>query len=142
MKPVLLIADSDIELCELYAMFFAERGFETETACDGLDCVNKLGRHRASVLLLDRGLCWDGADGGLAWLREQTPVPELSVVLTTGPNNPRAVPSYARPPVGACLTKPFRPDLLFDTVRTAVIERRWKELLVPAHAAASGASLI
>lgn len=142
MKPVLLIADSDTDLCELYAMFFAERGIETETAFDGLDCLNKLRRNRAAVLLLDRGLFWGGADGVLAWLREQMPVPEVSVVLTNGPNNPRAVPGYARPPVVASLTKPFKPDILFETVRTAMIERRRKQSLVPVHATVSGGSLI
>lgn len=138
MKPVLLIAESDTELCEMYAMFFAERGFETETAFDGLDCLNKLRRNRASVLLLDRGLVWGGADGVLAWLRQQTPMPEVSVVLTNGPNNPPAVPGHARPPVVASLTKPFKPDILFETVRTAFIEQRRKQPLVPIHATASG----
>jgi DNA-binding NtrC family response regulator len=123
MKPVLLIADSDTELCDLYAMYFMERGYEVETAFDGLDCLNKLCRLGAAVLLLDRELRWGGADGVLACLRAQTPKPEVSVVLTAGADDPADVPSDTEPPVIACLTKPFAPELLLETVRNAVPER-------------------
>jgi DNA-binding NtrC family response regulator len=142
MKPVLLFADRDTELCDLYAMFFAERGYEVETAFDGLDCLNKLCRLGAAVLLLDRKLHWGGADGVLACLRAQTPKPGVSVVLTAGPDDPPDVASDTEPPVIACLTKPFTPELLLETVRTAIPDRRQEEPFVPIQVVTSEASAI
>jgi hypothetical protein len=42
MKPMLLIADGDAELCGAFETFLVERGYEVETASDGLDCLAKL----------------------------------------------------------------------------------------------------
>jgi DNA-binding response OmpR family regulator len=83
MKCTLLIAEGDAELCEVYRRFFTERGYEVETASDGLDCLAKLRRATPAALVLDRELRWGGGDGVLAWLREQSEAFTLPVVLTT-----------------------------------------------------------
>jgi DNA-binding response OmpR family regulator len=82
MKPTLLFAESDAELRDAYRQFLTGRGYDGETAADGLDCLEKLRRVTPAVLVLDRGLRWGGADGVLAWLREQSATSEVSVVLT------------------------------------------------------------
>jgi CheY-like chemotaxis protein len=82
MRSILLIAESDLELRDACRRFFAERGYDVETAADGLDCVEKLRRVSPAVLVLDRELRWGGADGVLALLREQGAQCEVSVVLT------------------------------------------------------------
>jgi hypothetical protein len=46
MKPSVLIADSDAELCEFYRHFLGEQGYEVAIAADGLDCLEKLRRLR------------------------------------------------------------------------------------------------
>jgi DNA-binding response OmpR family regulator len=142
MKPVLLVADSDAELCELYTMFFSELGYEVDAAFDGLDCVDKLRRLGPAVLLLDRELHWGGADGVLAWLREQSPLPEVSVVLTTGVDHTPDHPDDMDPPVVTCLTKPFAPELLLETVHDAFCERLQEGPFVLVHAAAAGTGVI
>ena len=42
MKPTLLIADGDSELCDLYRQLLAKRGYEVETAVDGMDGWNAI----------------------------------------------------------------------------------------------------
>jgi DNA-binding response OmpR family regulator len=142
MKPALLIADSDGELCDLYSMFFTERGYEVEVAFDGLDCLEKLRRLGPVVLLLDLELRWGGADGVLAWLREQSHKSEVSVVLTSVADDGGNVPDDFDAPVVSYLTKPFAPELLFEAVHTAVDERRQGERFVRIRNAGASAGII
>ena len=37
MKPILLVVDSDLELCDLYKTILDEQGYEVETTSNGLD---------------------------------------------------------------------------------------------------------
>ena len=121
MKPVLLVADSDAELCEIYQRFLGERGYEVAVASDGLDCLEKLRRVRPAALVLDLGLRWGGGDGVLAWLREEGA--GVGVVLTaTGGYHPGLTEDVA-PPVVRFLPKPFALSALLETVRAAVASK-------------------
>jgi CheY-like chemotaxis protein len=82
MKSTLLIADGDAELCHILQRFLGKCGYDGATASDGLDCLEKLRQERPAVLVLDLGLRWGGGDGVLAWLREETVVSGVAVVLT------------------------------------------------------------
>ena len=115
MKPVLLIADSDAELCELYQQFLGERGYEVALAADGLDCLEKLRRLRPAALVLDLGLHWGGGDGVLAWLREERAGVAVVLTATGGYHS-----EHVAPPVVRFLPKPFSLTALLETVRLAV----------------------
>jgi DNA-binding NtrC family response regulator len=52
MKPAVLIAEDDAELCGVYQKFITERGYSVETASDGLDCPAKLRRAMPTVVVL------------------------------------------------------------------------------------------
>jgi CheY-like chemotaxis protein len=112
MKPVLLIADSDAELCDIYQQFLGREGYEVVIASDGLDCLEKLRRVRPAALVLDLVLRWGGGDGVLAWLREESAGPGVAVVLTaTGGHHPGRGEDTG-PPVVRFLPKPFCGTLL------------------------------
>jgi DNA-binding response OmpR family regulator len=117
MKPTVLIAESDAELRDACRRFLTGRGYDVETAADGLDCLEKLRRVTPVVLVLDRGLRWGGADGVLAWLREGGATSEVSVVLTATAGNPPDVAGDIEPPVVAFLTKPLGLAALLESVR-------------------------
>src|SRR5215472_2155778 len=82
MKPTLLIADTDAELCDFYQKFLTERGYQVETASDGLDCLAKLRRVTPAAVVLDLELRWGGGDGVLAWLRKERAASGVAVILT------------------------------------------------------------
>lgn len=127
MKPTVLIADGDTELCEIYQSFLTERGYEVEIAQNGLDCLMKLRAARPTLLVLEQELHWGGGDGVLAWLREQDGASELPVVLiTTGGTSAPGAPDL-RPPVVKFLPKPFSLTDLLHSVRTAVAKRKDEE---------------
>jgi DNA-binding NtrC family response regulator len=125
MKQTVLIAEGDAELCAVYQRFLSERGYEVETASDGLDCLEKLRRVTPAVLVLDRELRWGGSDGVLAWLREESaPAPSgVPVVLTaTAGSSPDAAEDI-EPPVVKLLAKPFALTALLQSVRAAVAKK-------------------
>src|SRR5262245_61090353 len=117
MKPTVLIADSDAELCATYRRLLNRRGYDVETAADGLDCLEKLRRLRPAVLVLDLGLRWGGADGVLACLREKIATSGVSVVLTATGGNPLDVAGDIEPPVVQVLPKPFALTALLESVQ-------------------------
>jgi DNA-binding response OmpR family regulator len=120
MRPTVLVADDDSQLRDLYRIFLGERGYEIETAADGLDCLEKLRATRPAVLVVDLGLRWGGCDGVLAWLREGHTPSGIPVILTgTADSPPDGVEPHV-PPVVDYLPKPFGLMTLLERVRASV----------------------
>jgi DNA-binding response OmpR family regulator len=120
MKPTLLIADGDAELCELYEMFLGESGYEVETVSGGVDCVRRLRRCTPDLLVLDLDLLWGGGDGVLEWLFEIDPSHRVPVILTSSAGDPCALIRELEPPVVDLLAKPFPVTRLLESVRSAL----------------------
>jgi two-component system OmpR family response regulator len=128
MRRMLLIAEGDDELREVYRQYLAARGYGVETAADGLVCLEKLRRLRPAVLVLDRELPWGGGDSVLARLRDQRAPAGTSVVLIATTGCARDVAEDTRPPLVRLLTKPFALAALLESVRAAIPEG---EVFVP-----------
>jgi DNA-binding response OmpR family regulator len=120
MNKNLLIADGDAELRDVYRGFFVRQGFDVETASDGLDCVEKLRRATPAVLVLNLELRWGGADGVLAWLREENAKSGIPVVLTTTADYPPQMAALTEPPVVDYVGKPVALTALLESVQLAV----------------------
>lgn len=135
MKARLLIAEGDAELCDLYQMYFAERGYEVETAQDGLSCLAKLQRTMPAVLVLDRELLWGGGDGVLAWLRQQRAPSGTCVILTTTAGDALDGAADIQAPVVQLLPKPFTLTALLESVRLAVANKECEQPFYLDHTA-------
>jgi len=122
MKPTVLLADGDAELCELYQMFLSDCGYEVETATDGLECLEKLRQASPAILVLDLALRWGGPDGVLEWLRKERSFSHIRVILTCGPCDSLALAQDCTLPIVACLFKPFVPEALLESLRFAVTQ--------------------
>jgi DNA-binding response OmpR family regulator len=120
MNQTMLFADGDAGLSDVDRTFFACRGFDLETASDGLDCVEKLRRVRPAVLVLALELHWGGGDGVLAWLREQGAESRVPVILTYTAGKPPNLAAFTEPPVVDYLCKPYELTALLERVRSAV----------------------
>jgi CheY-like chemotaxis protein len=123
-KPTLLIAEGDAELCDIYQKILKGCGYEVTTASDGLGCLEKLCQDMPKVLVLDLELSWGGGDGILARLREQYTYPDVSVVLTTGSGLYGDNTTDHNPPVVKLLPKPFMLTDLLESVNEATFGRR------------------
>jgi len=59
--PVVLVADDDEDVLQLVAAVLEEEGYEIETACDGLEALDRLSTRRPDLALLDVRM--PGVDG-------------------------------------------------------------------------------
>jgi two-component system OmpR family response regulator len=129
MKPKLVIADSDTDLCHVFQRFLTDCGYEVEIASDGLSCMEKVRRLRPAALVLDRELSWGRGDGVLAWLREEWSIYDPAVVLTASARYVLDVAVDLKPPVVRFLPKPFLLRDLLETLQNAVAKSDQKEWL-------------
>ena len=125
MRPTILIAEGDADLCDFYQRSLTRRGYQVETALDALDCLNKVSALRPAVLVLDLELRWGGADGVLAWLRQESALSTVAVILMGSANSPLHVAEDLAPPVVRFLPKPLAVAALLDSVRAALAEE-WR----------------
>jgi len=123
MKPVLLLALGDAERCQVNRQYLGEHGYEVITSADGLDCVQKVRKHRPDVVVLDLELRWGGGDGVLALLREEGGTLPPVVLTAPGTASGRLL-ELCGPPVVHFLVHPFPLPLLLDSIRSALSEGR------------------
>lgn len=117
MKPILLIAEGDAELRDVFTTYLTWHGYEVVTASDGLDCLNKLRQEMPAILVLDRELRWGGGDGVPACLREESATQGVSVILMVTDETSQGAAHEIEPPVAKFLPKPFPLTTLLETVR-------------------------
>ena len=118
-KHRLLIANRDVQWRELYQRFFAELGYEVETAADGLDCLAKLRHAAPAMLVLDLELPWGGGDGVLAWLHEESSAPKIPVLLMGSAAALPDMTEFNEPHIVDYLPKPAGLTRLLDSIRSA-----------------------
>jgi DNA-binding NtrC family response regulator len=126
MAPIVLIADADQELRDLYRRFFSHHGWRVETASGGVDCLEHLRRDRPHVLILDWRLPWGGPDGLLAVMHDDGDLCRVPVILmSVSPCG--TMPTDTSPPVAGVLPKPFSLPKLLELARAALAIRQPRE---------------
>jgi hypothetical protein len=60
MNSRLLVAESDVSLCDIYRQFFSIQGFQVATAAHGLECLVKIREFMPDVLVLEWEIPWEG----------------------------------------------------------------------------------
>jgi CheY-like chemotaxis protein len=120
MDATLLIADGESPSRDVLERFFVQCGFRVDTACDALECVNKLRWLEPDVLVLDLDMPWGGAAGVVTLLHENRWGAEIPAVLIIGSASPAVLSQATGVPPSFCLQKPVRPERLLDWVGLAV----------------------
>lgn len=116
----LLIADSDTYLSDIYESFFRIKGFDVEAVGDGVECLARFRNRTPDVLVLDGELLWGGVNGVLACIREEFPRSPVLTVLIGCRADIDPMQGRDEPLVHASLRKPFRLQVLSDTIRAIV----------------------
>jgi DNA-binding response OmpR family regulator len=128
-----LIADADDQLLRLYSRSLGKRGFQVETARDGLDCVARLRAFLPHVLVLAPDLPWGAGEGVLAMMYEDLGVPFVPVMALAAryPEDGKfCIGSF---PVAGYAVKPLSPDA-FEQCLVQFL-RKVGDRLEPARAA-------
>ena len=87
MSTRVLIADPDESLLHAYRDSLSRSGFQVETACNGLECVNKLRDFTEDALVLELDMPWGGGVGVLAMMHDGCDLPHVPVMILTGRRN-------------------------------------------------------
>jgi CheY-like chemotaxis protein len=102
-RPVVLVVDDEVEVCELVARALTRASYEVLTATSGEAAVTLLDTGRLDCLVVDKHL--PGMHGGEVMAEARRRLPRLAVVLISGHPEPLSFDD-ARPDV--TLAKPFK----------------------------------
>lgn len=119
MKPLVLIAESDSSLADLYRRFLLNEGYEVALAGDGQECWAVLCSARPDMLVLE----WELPPGGgalvLARLREDWSGAWLPVILAATEDPAQEPLRAATNGAAAFFQKPFACSALAEALRAA-----------------------
>lgn len=104
----LFIADSDADLLARAERFFAQCGHELRTAQNGVECVATLRQFSPEVVALDTELQWGGAEGVIAWMRDQPGLEQVPLIWLGVRRVSHMTPAHVGLRVVGRLVKPFR----------------------------------
>jgi CheY-like chemotaxis protein len=91
--PRVLVAASEVTVCETYRRIFSNLGYEVEIVASGVDCVAELRQSPTDMLLLDLGIPWGGGDGVLATMRDDCALRQVPVFLIPLAGHPQGIES-------------------------------------------------
>lgn len=120
MDATLLVADGHAPSRTRLKQFFSRCGFRVATACDGLECLEKVRSLEPDVLVADFEMPWGGAAAVLAFLHESCFEFEIPAVLVVGDAPRRTLSRRTGLPEAACFEKPLPMEKLLDGVGLAV----------------------
>jgi DNA-binding response OmpR family regulator len=112
-----LVVDDDEVIRQLIAVNLQLEGFDVDTAVDGQDCLDKVGKVNPDVITLD--VMMPRLDGWMTAvrLREDPETSHIRVVMITARAQERDLARGEEIGVDAYVTKPFDPAELIRTVR-------------------------
>ena len=114
----ILIADDEEDILEIVADRVEFYGFEVETARDGVECLEAIGRDVPDLVLLDIRMPRLDGFGVLARLREEHP--ELPVVVLSASSERQLAEETLSKGAVDYLLKPFEPAELKEKVFRAL----------------------
>jgi len=116
-KPLIVLADDQADLRELYAQQFAMSGFDVIEAANGIDAVRNTSAHLPDVVLMD--LWMPVLDGWEATrrLKEDSRTSHIPVVALTAHDESDELKRAAHAGFEWFVPKPCPPDALIAEVR-------------------------
>lgn len=111
MNRKILIVEDDPAIVEFLEDFFQDNGYETATALDGVEGLEKLAAEKPDLITLDMEMPRKGGTLFYAGLRRRKTTRDIPVIVISGvrPRLAKGVP---------VLDKPIAKDVLLSQVRT------------------------
>jgi DNA-binding response OmpR family regulator len=101
-----LVADDDLDVCEMLATKLTLTGYEVHTATNGEDALAVIERGGVDVAVLDVVMPWRSGFELCRRLRERPAGTAVPVILLTGRTDPEAMAAGIEAGAVAYLTKP------------------------------------
>lgn len=120
-KPLILVVDDERDIAEIVAELLGGEGYRTVRAYDGQEALTALGQHRPDAIVLDIKMpVMDGLEV-LRRLRKDPDYLRLPVIVLTATRVITDLQNEFRQlGVYRWISKPFEPDHLIATVRSAL----------------------
>lgn len=131
-RPLVLVADSHNDTCELYAISLQAFGFETTTVRDGVDAYAHVSQMHPDVIVTEISL--PRLDGWefIREVKRNARTREIPIVIVTTDGQPAARERAKQEGCAAFLLKPCVPDLLATRLRDVLSGRSGHDEPAPA----------
>jgi CheY-like chemotaxis protein len=113
-KTTILVVDDNEDLLETFAMILKRRGYEVQTACDGVDAVDKFKEQNFDVTLMD--VVMPEMNGVDAFKKMREIQPEASIILMTAYSDEELMQTAKEEGVHLIIQKPIRIDKLIEMI--------------------------
>ncbi len=121
-KPRILWIDDEIDLLRAHIIFLQEKGYEVETANNGLDAVEKVKNDFYDVIFLDENM---PGMSGLETLNEMKSVsPNVPVVMITKSEEENIMDEAIGSKIADYLIKPVNPKQILLTLKKNIDQKR------------------
>jgi CheY-like chemotaxis protein len=119
-RPLALVADDEAEMRRLIGEILGEVGFETLSACDGVELLELATKHRPQLIVMDVMMPTMDGYTAVARLRGQTATAGIPVIMLTGCTDPAYGQLSEGMGASAHVTKPFSPLVLGELAQEMV----------------------
>ena len=129
MSAKLLIVDDETEIREMLSRHFQYLGFQVETACDGIEAIEKLAQARTEVIVSDIVMPRMNGVELLRIVRQQYPM--IHSIMVTGYVTLDNALSCMRLGADTCVFKPLEDLTELESAVDVAVSRlkRWQEKL-------------
>jgi CheY-like chemotaxis protein len=113
-NTTILVVDDNQDLLETFAMILKHRGYEVQTACDGLAAVDRFKEQNFDVTLMD--IVMPEMNGVDAFKKIREIQPDASIILMTAYSDEELIRTAMDEGVTLIIQKPIRIDLLIKLI--------------------------
>jgi len=113
-KMTILVVDDNQDLLETFAMILKRRGYDVQTAVDGLSAVNKFKEQNFDVTLMD--IVMPEMNGVDAFKKIKEIQPEAPIILMTAYSDEELIQNARNEGVCQIIHKPIRIDQLIELI--------------------------
>ena len=121
-KPRILWTDDEIDLLRPHIMFLEEKGYEVETANNGLDAVEKVKENFYDIIFLDENM--PGMTGLETLTQIKSLLPNVPVVMITKSEEENIMDEAVGAKIADYLIKPVNPKQILLSLKKNIDQKR------------------
>ncbi len=121
-KPRILWTDDEIDLLRAHIIFLQEKGYEVETANNGLDAVDKVSSNFYDIIFLDENM--PGMTGLETLTKIKDIAPNVPVVMITKSEEENIMDEAVGAKIADYLIKPVNPKQILLTLKKNIDQKR------------------
>jgi len=126
----ILIVDDEDAILEIASLMLEDMGFKTRTAADGLAAVDVYRRHGDEITAVLLDMTMPKMDGQECFQALYEIDKEVVVILSSGYNEQDAISNFTHKGLAGFIQKPYRAEMLEQTVRGAIEDKPYNSLQV------------